>query len=1083
MSAVTMITVSPRETAESKAQDTQATDGDNEENREKAAKLREPLLLVKWITNYPHLYFAVCLGVHVLFLAISGIAVLCGYDLYPANFDTLPLELYDEPWMKRDFAWRDRETYPNRVDRTLPPNKYPSWERALTKEGMQLLYDAGDGNIFTKDNLQLIQTIEQRLVSVNQFSSYCQMTQSGTCQPPLSVLRFFDGTYAALNPVFNDPDFDNIPGVIHAAFTNNQTKSGFAFTLGKNHHISNSSVSCTLTRTLIPFGWPLPGYTDEKEMQTALTDFMADHMKPVLDSYLDMSTLDFLFFNEWLLIHTLFMAALYDMALAAGSVAFIFLFIWFHTRSLWVTCLAVLSIVCSFVETNLIYRVVIDFKYFGYFHVVAMFIILGIGADDLFVFWDAWEATGHQSYPSLAHRLYEAYRRSVISMLVTSVTTMTAFLSNAVSPLLATRSFGCFAAILVGIDYLSVVTFFPTIVIFYHLHFEDKPHPCCCCWRKQDGDKERAGDEVPPQTDDLTSENTQAGSTTDILSVLSDKSDSVDPTHVGVGRDQASPTPSRNDNNDVWATRVRQTQDSGSDQSPEGKPSRLVIFFRDYYFAFVTHRVARWVIVSVLLGCLVGLAYSASRLESDKEPIQLYRDSHHYSKAVNLLKEGFVSNDQDETITIYLVWGLKENDLSSCHFSSIECRGDHRFDDSFQASTLAAQRAFVTICDDLFNFTDQQVSEYRIKRDLLSGQLEIACFPRNLQAFLDNDPVSGSADVSLPWDWKKTSDFMTSLNTYYDTSAFNSSFANFLDIPLTYWIWDAFQQNNTEDYQIFNSLFGEETDAYTSSVLTAPSILVGNRIKYVGIAVNTTIRLYSLGHTEGIPIVERWEQFMTEQLKKMPEEMQSGFQTTRTSWHWLYIQRALAENAVLGVGLGVSLALPVLVLSTGNVINGLLATLSICCVTVCVIGVIPLAGWRLGVLVSLNMCLVVGLAVDFVVHLAEGYHMSHRTDRRGKLQQALERMGISVFSGACTTLGASSFMLFAKIQFFFQFGIFMFCTMGFSLVFSMGLYVTVMGILGPEGDTGDIWVLIKKCCVRRNRKIGQHGGAGDNGVE
>ena len=72
------------------------------------------------------------------------------------------------------------------------------------------------------------------------------------------------------------------------------------------------------------------------------------------------------------------------------------------------------------------------------------------------------------------------------------------------------------------------------------------------------------------------------------------------------------------------------------------------------------------------------------------------------------------------------------------------------------------------------------------------------------------------------------------------------------------------------------------------------------------------------------------------------------------------------------------------------------------------------------VLVSLNMCLVVGLAVDYVVHLAEGYHMSHARDRKGRLRHALQRMGISVFSGACTTLGASSFMLFAKIQFFFQ---------------------------------------------------------------
>ena len=59
--------------------------------------------------------------------------------------------------------------------------------------------------------------------------------------------------------------------------------------------------------------------------------------------------------------------------------------------------------------------------------------------------------------------------------------------------------------------------------------------------------------------------------------------------------------------------------------------------------------------------------------------------------------------------------------------------------------------------------------------------------------------------------------------------------------------------------------------------------------------------------------------------------------------------QSLAENAVLGITLGVSLAFPVLVVSTCNVINGFLATLTICCVTVCVVGVIPLGGWKLGV--------------------------------------------------------------------------------------------------------------------------------------
>jgi hypothetical protein len=52
---------------------------------------------------------------------------------------------------------------------------------------------------------------------------------------------------------------------------------------------------------------------------------------------------------------------------------------------------------------------------------------------------------------------------------------------------------------------------------------------------------------------------------------------------------------------------------------------------------------------------------------------------------------------------------------------------------------------------------------------------------------------------------------------------------------------------------------------------------------------------------------------------------------------------------VSGVILGVSLVLPILIVSTCNVLNGFMATLTICGVTVCVIGVIPLCGWKLGV--------------------------------------------------------------------------------------------------------------------------------------
>ena len=113
-------------------------------------------------------------------------------------------------------------------------------------------------------------------------------------------------------------------------------------------------------------------------------------------------------------------------------------------------------------------------------------------------------------------------------------------------------------------------------------------------------------------------------------------------------------------------------------------------------------------------------------------------------------------------------------------------------------------------------------------------------------------------------------------------------------------------------------------------------------------------------------------------------------------------------------------------------------------------------GWKLGPLVSLNLTLIVGLAVDYVVHLAEGYMQSHNTKRSDKVRYALSHVGVSVLSGACSTLGASIFMLAAKVLFFVQFGIFIFATIGFSILYSIFLFPTVMALIGPEGQTGSI---------------------------
>ena len=75
----------------------------------------------------------------------------------------------------------------------------------------------------------------------------------------------------------------------------------------------------------------------------------------------------------------------------------------------------------------------------------------------------------------------------------------------------------------------------------------------------------------------------------------------------------------------------------------------------------------------------------------------------------------------------------------------------------------------------------------------------------------------------------------------------------------------------------------------------------------------------------------------------------------------IFFLQVLSDSAVMGIIIGLSLALPVLVLTTMNIIIGFIAWMVIVMVTVCVLGFIPLLGWKLGVSFHLDFCAVVFL--------------------------------------------------------------------------------------------------------------------------
>ncbi|XP_045172972.2 protein dispatched homolog 1-like [Mercenaria mercenaria] len=1126
--------------------------------RQQKRRDAQPLLLCRFITRWPVKAFLLTLLGHLSMIGISGILYLSGYDILPLFLDDVPMRLVDEPWDARWFAWVDRTKYDGYYTRGGTDAGFRTSEDWYSAIDMYFEDVAGD-NIFTKESLLKMKEIEDDLMNAKDYGKFCKLdAKTRQCVKPLSVLRYFDGTFLNINSAFDDENYDNIKGVLYEASTNNATRNEFRFFLANKHEVSQNGVKTKMTRSIFSFGIPHETFSST-DLKMEAEIYAGENMIPVLEKYDEVDEFKFSYRSEALWMYSARNQAMKDVLWAGASMTFIFLVILLHTRSLWIAGFAILSIFASFFTGNLIYNLVIRFEYIGYFHILSLFIILGIGADNVFVFYDIWRNTACDEYLSVAHRLSDCYKRSVFSMLITSLTTAVAFLSSAITPLLGTRSFGVFSALVVVVNYLSVILYFPTVVIMYHTYFENATWPCCYpCLKRTD--KESADDNqnnkkdssnhinkktraIPDGESNITEEDPADEIFASRLNPVYEPDDPVNteshwskyfnysvakiesstvysngrPQKYGYQLYEGNPRngrwrpvsndpmyanncqyphehpsqPERNGDvqkksapkHDVFPERqnhkLNQTLPENDDSNTRQinrkrkKKSPFVRFFRNYYFRFVTHKFARWLILLILAGVLAFFIYQASKIEPDKELFNVLPDDHPYMSAYRHKLYSFVTSfgQGNALLSVHLLFGVKPNDISVCHFSDPVCFGKQGWDPNFNPNTDEAQKALLGLCETLRTISSEEADELHIQKNSITGKYNIKCFMDNLQAFLEEESQRDGANWSLPFTKEKVDSFTATRPQFFNASVFSAEYNNNLEIPISYWLTNRYTGDYTNDFKIFDSLIGEELGPFSSSVNNNKDFMYGNNLKFVAVSVGTDIQAMLLGYEDGDIIMEKWEQFLNAQLDKMPKELKTGFQmSSHERWVWITRQRLLVNNAIYGIVIGLCLACPILIIATGNLITGLLATFSLCCTTVCVVGVIVLGGWKLGMIEAMNMCMVVGLSVDYVVHLAEGYTLSLHHDRLSRVRDMLDLMAVSVFFGACTTIGASIFMLFTVLSFFSQFATFLLSTIGFSLLFSMGLFVTLLGIFGPEGETGNVIAIFRRICGQRKQR-------------
>jgi len=196
---------------------------------------------------------------------------------------------------------------------------------------------------------------------------------------------------------------------------------------------------------------------------------------------------------------------------------------------------------------------------------------------------------------------------------------------------------------------------------------------------------------------------------------------------------------------------------------------------------------------------------------------------------------------------------------------------------------------------------------------------------------------------------------------------------------------------------------------------------------------------------------------------KAPEGVKHIIITDSGLFSYFYLQKQLLSECILGIGLALFFAFLILNWATKNYVIATVATCVISIIVVLVIGFTVMVGWKLGILESIIYVMVVGMAVDYVVHLGEAYleaaDVHH--DRHSRARDMLETRGFSIISGAVSTLGGISILLAAFVLFFKKFAIVMFFLIFMSLIYSLIFFAAVMDSFGPSGDFGEWQHVIK----------------------
>jgi predicted RND superfamily exporter protein len=121
---------------------------------------------------------------------------------------------------------------------------------------------------------------------------------------------------------------------------------------------------------------------------------------------------------------------------------------------------------------------------------------------------------------------------------------------------------------------------------------------------------------------------------------------------------------------------------------------------------------------------------------------------------------------------------------------------------------------------------------------------------------------------------------------------------------------------------------------------------------------------------------------LVEDLNEKSGPSLSCYLSTFDVFPWVYFNEIIVVDAKQGVMISLIFAFCVLFATTQNIIVSLLATYSISAIILQMMAMIKFNNWTFGIIQSICVIVFIGMAVDYVAHIAHQYvHSTHQIKR------------------------------------------------------------------------------------------------------